>query len=235
MCFYTDYKWNILTPIGTETLGRPVAVRNATSPMTSDAMTISVGISRALSNWVSKGTIAVVVDAEGSVGAGLTNESSRTKAESISIALAKTLWRPVAVRDSTSPVAGNSMAIAISIGISVSITFAIGTLWGSVAVRDSASPVTGNATAIAISISISITLANEVSEAASGVAAIAGMDAGLADESTRAQAKPAISVGISVSITLANRVSECTNTVVMEAKDSETRAGLADESTGTQS
>jgi len=45
----------------------------------------------------------------------------------------------------------------------------------------------------------------------------------------------AVTIGISVSITLADGVSECTNTIMMEAKDRETWAGLTDESTCTQS
>jgi len=97
--------------------------------MTSDATTVSKCISRALSDWVSKGTIAIVVDAKGGVGAGLTNESSRAKAEGISVGIALavgTLRRPVAVGDSASPVTGNAAAIAITIGISVSITLANG-------------------------------------------------------------------------------------------------------------
>jgi len=97
--------------------------------MTSDATTVSKCISRALSDWVSKGTIAIVVDAKGGVGAGLTNESSRAKAEGISVGIAlaiRTLRRPVAVGDATSPVTGNAAAIAITIGISVSITLANG-------------------------------------------------------------------------------------------------------------
>jgi len=92
--------------------------------MASDATTVSKGISRTLSDWVSEGTIAVVVDAKGGVGAGLTNESSRAKAEGISVGIALavgTLRRPVAVGDSASPVTGNAAAIAITIGVSITL------------------------------------------------------------------------------------------------------------------
>jgi len=52
-------------------------------------------------------------------------------------------------------VPGNSMAISIAVGISVTLAK---TLWGSVAVGDTTSPVTGDSMTIAISIGISVSV-----------------------------------------------------------------------------
>jgi len=52
-------------------------------------------------------------------------------------------------------VPGNSMAISIAVGISVTLAK---TLWGSVAVGDTTSPVTGDSMTITIGISVRITL-----------------------------------------------------------------------------
>jgi len=182
--------WSVTVTVGVsisvalaKALGRPVAVGDTATVMSGDSasvsvsktgVSVSIGISRALANGMGEGTIAVVVDAESSVGAGLTDESTGTKTQ----------------------------------GISIGITLAIGTLWGPVAVGETSgvdASTAESAVAVAVAKGVSGPLADKVGEAASGVAAVSRVDAGLTDESAGSQAETAIAVakGIGVSVALA--------------------------------
>jgi len=200
-------------------LGGPVGVGDTATVVSSDSTSVSVaiaqaiGISRALANTMGECTVSVVVDAESGVGASLTDVSTKTVSISISIGitLVETLGGPLGVGGSVSRVDGNTtgsnQAIGISVGISISITLAIGTLWGPVAVGESSGvdASTSQSTAISVAPGVSGPLADKVSEATSGVAAVTGVDAGLADESTgsKAETTKTITPGIGISIALA--------------------------------
>jgi len=175
----------------------------------------SISVSITLANGVGKGTVAIVVDAElGESGAGLTDESTGTKTKGlgISITLVEALRGPLGIGGSESWVDGDTTAnqgsIAVTI-VSFGITLTIGSLWGSVAVRGTsrvkASTSKSAEGSIAVAIGISRALTDEVSESTGGVSTVARVDAGLADESTRAQTKTTVSIAesIGVSITLA--------------------------------
>jgi len=130
-----------------EALGGPVDKGGTATVVSSNSASVSVaktgiaqsiGISRALADRVGEGTVAVVVDAESSVGTGLTDKSTGTKTEgiSISITLMEALGGPLGVGGGKSRVDGDTAAdqgsVAIAVG-SISGALAIGTLWGPVA------------------------------------------------------------------------------------------------------
>jgi len=198
-------------------LGGPVGEGDTATVVSSDSASVSIaiaqaiGISRALANTMGECTVAVVGDAESGVGASLLDVSTKTVSISIGITLVEALGGPLGVGGGVSGVdgdtTGSNQAITISVGISISITLAIGTLWGPVAVGESSGvdASTSQSTAISVAPGVSGPLADKVSEAASGVAAVTGVDAGLADESTgsKAETTKTITPGIGISIALA--------------------------------
>jgi len=114
-------------------LGRPVGEGESATVMSGDSasvsvsktsISVSIGVSRALANKVGEGTIAVVVDAESSVGTGLTDESTGTKTEGISIGITLaigTLWGSVAVGETSgvdASTAESGVTVAVAKGIS---------------------------------------------------------------------------------------------------------------------
>merc|ERR1719402_917232 len=82
-----------------------------------------------------KGTNAIVMNAESSVGTGLPDEATGAQTKSISVTLNQALWGPVAVRGTSGVEAGTAKSAKWAIGIEwLSFTLAQ-TLWGPVAVR----------------------------------------------------------------------------------------------------
>merc|ERR1719175_475169 len=64
-----------------------------------------------------KGTNAIVMNAEGSVGTGLADKATGAQTKSISVTLAQALWGPVAVRGTSGVEAGTAKSAERSIGV----------------------------------------------------------------------------------------------------------------------
>jgi len=164
-------------------LGRPVAEGDTATVMSGDSasvsvsktgVSVSIGISRALANGMGEGTIAIVVDAESSVGAGLTDESTGTKTEGISIGITLaigTLWGPVAVGETSgvdASTAESAVAVAIAKGVGRPFADKVGEAAGGIAAvsrvdagltDESAGSQAETAIAVAKSVGVSVALA----------------------------------------------------------------------------
>jgi len=187
-------------------LGGPVGEGDTATVVSSDSASVSIaiaqaiGISRALANTMGECTVAVVGDAESGVGASLLDVSTKTVSISIGITLVEALGGPLGVGGGVSGVdgdtTGSNQAITISVGISISITLAIGTLWGPVAVRDS-SWVSCDSTAKAIAICFSVSIPLAISTLW-GPVAVRDSSWVCCDSTAKA-----IAIGVSISIPLA--------------------------------